>query len=70
MVDRSITDVLIAGGGPVGAMLALALRGCGASALQVRSDAAAGDRPIALSYGSRLLLEREGAWPAVSPTPM
>lgn len=73
MADQSITgvtDVLIAGGGPVGAMLALGLRGCGASVLQVRSDAAAGERPIALSYGSRLLLEREGAWPAASPTPI
>ena len=70
MADQGISDVLIAGGGPVGAMLALGLRGCGASVLQVRSDAAAGERPIALSYGSRLLLEREGAWPAASPTPI
>ena len=70
MADRSATDVLIAGGGPVGAMLALGLRGCGASVLQVRADAGAGDRPIALSYGSRLLLEREGAWPTASPTPI
>jgi len=70
VADQSVTDVLIAGGGPVGAMLALALRGCGASVLQVRSDAAAGERPIALSYGSRLLLEREGVWPAAAPTPI
>ena len=70
MADWSVTDVLIAGGGPVGAMLGLGLRGCGASVLQVRSAVTAGDRPIALSYGSRLLLEREGAWPAASPTPI
>ena len=70
MADQIVTDVLIAGGGPVGAMLALGLRGCGASVLHVRSDAGAGERPIALSYGSRLLLEREGAWPAASPTPI
>ena len=70
MADQSVTDVLIAGAGPVGAMLALGLRGCGASVLQVRSVAAAGERPIALSYGSRLLLEREGAWAAASPTPI
>lgn len=70
MADQSVTDVLIAGGGPVGAMLALALRGCGASVLHVRPDAPAGERPIALSYGSRLLLERAGAWPAASPTPI
>ena len=70
MADRSVSDVLIAGGGPVGAMLALGLRGCGASVLQVRSNTPAGERPIALSHGSRLLLEREGAWPAASPTPI
>jgi 2-octaprenyl-6-methoxyphenol hydroxylase len=63
-----VADVVIAGGGPVGAMLALALRGCGASVLQVRMASAPGERPIALSHGSRLLLEREGAWPAASPT--
>ena len=63
-----MADVVIAGGGPVGAMLALALRGGGASVLQVRTVPATGERPIALSHGSRLLLEREGAWPAVSPT--
>lgn len=70
MADRSVSDVLIAGGGPVGAMLALGLRRCGASVLQVRSEAAAGERPIALSHGSRMLLERVGAWPAASPTPI
>ncbi len=63
-------DVIIAGGGPVGAMLALGLRDSGASALQVRTQAPAGERPIALSFGSRLLLERVGAWPATSPTPI
>ncbi len=61
-------DVIIAGGGPVGAMLAIGLRDCGVSVLQVRAEAAAGERPIALSYGSRLLLERVGAWPATFPT--
>ncbi len=63
-------DVIIAGGGPVGAMLALGLRDSGASVLQVRAQAPAGERPIALSFGSRLLLERVGAWPATSPTPI
>ncbi len=61
-------DVIIAGGGPVGAMLALGLRDSGASVLQVRAQGAAGERPIALSFGSRQLLERVGAWPATSPT--
>ena len=70
MADGISTDVLIAGSGPVGAMLALGLRRCGASVLQVGTQAATAERPIALSYGSRLLLEREGAWPAASPTPI
>jgi len=70
VADQSVTDVLIAGGGPVGAMLSLGLRGCGVSVLNVRSETPAGERPIALSYGSRLLLEREGAWAAASPTPI
>jgi 2-octaprenyl-6-methoxyphenol hydroxylase len=70
VADPGFTDVLIAGGGPVGTMLALGLRGCGVSVLNVRSETPAGERPIALSYGSRLLLEREGAWPAASPTPI
>lgn len=63
-----VVDIIIAGGGPVGAMLALALRGSGATTLHVRVANAAGERPIALSHGSKLLLEREGAWPAASPT--
>lgn len=64
-----MADIIIAGGGPIGAMLALALSRFGVAALLVsRRDAAVGERPIALSYGSRLLLEREGAWPAASPT--
>ena len=71
MADPDIADVLIAGGGPVGAMLALGLRECGASVLQVRVPLAPTlqvERPIALSHGSRLLLEGVGAWPATTPT--
>ncbi len=66
-------DLLIAGGGPVGAALALAVRDCG---LEVRlaqpAPAASGDpRPIALSHGSRLILERLGVWGELpSPTPI
>ena len=58
-------DVLIVGGGPVGAALALALRGSGLAVGRIEargSHAAADARPIALSYGSRLILERLGAW--------
>jgi 2-octaprenyl-6-methoxyphenol hydroxylase len=58
-------DVLIVGGGPVGAALALALRGAGLAVgqLEARAAHAATDaRPIALSHGSRLILERLGVW--------
>lgn len=62
-------DVAIIGGGPVGAALALALRDSSLRicVLEVRpahvnsSDA----RALALSYGSRLLLERLGVWSSI-----
>ena len=58
-------DVLVVGGGPVGAALTLALRGTGLAVglLEARAPHAAADpRPIALSHGSRLILERLGVW--------
>ncbi|HEY5898256.1 MAG TPA: FAD-dependent monooxygenase [Burkholderiales bacterium] len=59
----SDADVVIYGAGPVGCALALALR---ASALRVAlvdpSSATPAFRPIALSYASRLILERLGVW--------
>jgi 2-octaprenyl-6-methoxyphenol hydroxylase len=64
-------DVLIVGGGPVGLALALALRGSGLTAGLVEARAAhsiqADPRPIALSHGSRLILERLGAWDELAP---
>lgn len=61
--------IVIAGGGPVGAALALGLRASGhrIALLEARaSDAARADaRVIALSHGSRLILERLGAWQAL-----
>jgi 2-octaprenyl-6-methoxyphenol hydroxylase len=64
-------DVLIVGGGPVGLALALALRGSGLSTGLVEARAAhsiqADPRPIALSHGSRLILERLGAWEQLAP---
>src|SRR3954471_20138091 len=66
-------DVLIHGAGPVGCTLALALQGSGLrTAIFDPSFArpAAGFRPIALSYASRLILERTGAWGAFPVTPI
>ncbi len=68
MVD---CDVLIAGGGPVGASLALALHGSGlvVGLIEPRAPRAApaDPRPIALSHGSRLILERLGVWERLAP---
>lgn len=59
-------DLLIVGGGPVGAMLALALRDSGLAlhVLDARDAGGlgAGDRTLALSHNARLLLERVGVW--------
>src|SRR6185369_15534826 len=62
-------DVLIRGAGPVGCVLALLLQEAGKTvALEpgTRSRTAL-FRPLALSYASRLILERAGAWPAATP---
>lgn len=63
-------DIAIVGGGPVGSALALALRDSGLRIVLLEARAAgAGDaRPLALSYGSRLILERLGVWGALAPT--
>ncbi len=62
-------DIAIIGGGPVGAALALALRGSKLKVcvLEARpANAASSDaRALALSYGSRLLLDRLGVWDAL-----
>jgi 2-octaprenyl-6-methoxyphenol hydroxylase len=70
------TDIAIVGGGPVGAALALAMHSSGlrVMVLEARSEHASDPRPIAVSYGSRLLLERLRAWHAIeqnaAPTPI
>jgi len=62
--------VLIVGGGPVGSALAVALRDSGLEVvlLEARTGRVGDARPIALSYGSRLILERLGVWPALADT--
>jgi 2-octaprenyl-6-methoxyphenol hydroxylase len=59
-------DVVVAGAGPVGATRALALADSGLDvvALDARAagEIARGDRSLALSHGSRLILECLGVW--------
>src|SRR5215831_2421850 len=65
-------DILIAGAGPAGGALALALRGSGLRVAildaRPRSTAAEDPRPLALSNASRLILERLDLWRALTPT--
>jgi 2-octaprenyl-6-methoxyphenol hydroxylase len=64
-------DVLIRGAGPVGCVAALALQGSNKRVAVVRkAGPPAAFRPIVLSYASRLILERVGVWPSLSPTPI
>lgn len=59
-------DIAIIGAGPVGATLALAIAGHGLDVValdaRIRNQKPRGDRSLALSYGSRHLLERIGIW--------
>jgi len=64
-------DVFIRGAGPVGCTLALALRDSGLRVALL--DAALplpAFRPLALSYASRLILERVGVWSQMTATPI
>lgn len=61
----SACDIAIVGGGPVGMSLALGLAGSGLSVvvLEARANLEAPDpRALALSQGTRLILERLDAW--------
>ena len=64
-------DIVIVGGGPVGAAVAIALHGSGFAVLvlEARPDAGGGNdaRTLAMSYGSRLILERLAIWPQIEP---
>ena len=66
-------EIVVLGAGPAGSTLALLLNAMGRRVTLVeprsRADAAAG-RPIALSYASRIILERAGAWQALEATPI
>lgn len=59
-------DVIIAGAGPVGASLALAIADADLDVLALdarpRGVAPRGDRSLALSHGARLIFERLGVW--------
>ena len=70
MAELAEVDVAIAGGGPVGCALALALSGSQVSVARIAGEGDFADRPIALSYGSRLILERLGAWSSVRSNPI
>lgn len=63
-------DLAIVGGGPVGMALTLAAcaRGLDAVVLEARAPSDRSDpRLFALSYGSRLILERLNAWTTLTP---
>jgi 2-octaprenyl-6-methoxyphenol hydroxylase len=63
-------DVIVAGGGPIGCTLSLALAGSRVAVARIGGESRAADRPIALSHGSRLILERLGAWKQIPGTPI
>jgi 2-octaprenyl-6-methoxyphenol hydroxylase len=74
--QQSITplDLLIVGGGMVGASLAIALQHTSrqiglveAQSLQTNSQPSYDDRGIALSYGSQRIFQSMGLWPDIAP---
>lgn len=70
MSEPKEVDVAIAGGGPVACALALALSQSPVSVARVGGETEAADRPIAISHGSRLIMERLEAWTEIPNTPI
>ncbi len=68
-MSETSCDVAIVGGGPVGAALALALQGNDLNVVLLEARESelntTDPRSLALSYGTRLLLQRLGAWDAI-----
>jgi 2-octaprenyl-6-methoxyphenol hydroxylase len=83
-MPAAVLDVLIIGAGPVGCTLALRAAGRSVALLERRPqggtpaaephtpqpDARRAFRPIALSHASRLILERQDAWPGSMVSPI
>ena len=69
-IYQQTESTVIVGGGPVGSVLALALQKQGVTftMLEARAKSASHQdtRALALSYGSRLILEKLGVWDAVA----
>jgi len=65
-------DILIVGGGPVGATLALALAGSDfdVTLLEAQTTQKFDPRAIALAEGSKLILQRLGVWGELETTPI
>ena len=64
-------NIVIVGGGPVGMVLSLLLakQSIGSTVLEVRKQGAANQdtRALALSFGSRRILEKLGVWQSLAP---
>jgi 2-octaprenyl-6-methoxyphenol hydroxylase len=64
-------DIVIVGGGPVGMVLSLLLakQNIGSTVLEVRKQGAANQdtRALALSFGTRRILEKLGVWQTLAP---